>query len=117
MAAALGLLVILGVTAYNMYQENKYRRKVREQFGHSDKERAARRAARFGARRARRRGLGKLAEQRRPTGQTAGGGARGRRVENTAEEHAAARAADLFAGAERPSENRKPRRSSPSACW
>ena len=38
MAAALGLLVILGVTAYNMYQENKYRRKVREQFGHSDKD-------------------------------------------------------------------------------
>ncbi|UOP01198.1 cell division protein ZipA C-terminal FtsZ-binding domain-containing protein [Kingella potus] len=38
MAAAVGLLVILGVTAYNMYQENKYRRKVREQFGHSDKD-------------------------------------------------------------------------------
>lgn len=30
--------VILGVLIYNMYQENKYRRQVREQFGHSDKD-------------------------------------------------------------------------------
>ncbi len=32
------LAVILGVIAYNMYQENKYRQQVREQFGHSDKD-------------------------------------------------------------------------------
>ena len=30
--------VILGVIIYNMYQENKYRQQVREQFGHSDKD-------------------------------------------------------------------------------
>lgn len=34
----LGLAVILAVIAYNMYQENQYRKKVREQFGHSDKD-------------------------------------------------------------------------------
>ena len=34
----LGLAVILAVVAYNMYQENKYRQQVREQFGHSDKD-------------------------------------------------------------------------------
>ncbi|MDO5639012.1 MAG: cell division protein ZipA C-terminal FtsZ-binding domain-containing protein [Neisseria sp.] len=34
----LGLAVILGVIAYNMYQENKYRQQVREQFGHADKD-------------------------------------------------------------------------------
>ena len=34
----LGLAVILAVIAYNMYQENKYRKQVREQFGHSDKD-------------------------------------------------------------------------------
>ncbi|UOO82679.1 cell division protein ZipA [Uruburuella testudinis] len=32
------LAVILGVIAYNMYQENKYRQQVREQFGHADKD-------------------------------------------------------------------------------
>ena len=37
-AAAIGLLIILGVIAYNMYQENQYRRQVREQFGHADKD-------------------------------------------------------------------------------
>ena len=37
-AAAIGLLIILGVIAYNMYQENLYRRQVREQFGHADKD-------------------------------------------------------------------------------
>ena len=30
--------VILGVIVYNMYQENKYRQQVREQFGHADKD-------------------------------------------------------------------------------
>ena len=30
----LGLAVILAVIAYNMYQENQYRKQVREQFGH-----------------------------------------------------------------------------------
>ena len=34
----LGLAVILAVIAYNMYQENQYRKQVREQFGHSDKD-------------------------------------------------------------------------------
>lgn len=34
----LGLLVILAVIAYNMYQENQYRKQIREQFGHSDKD-------------------------------------------------------------------------------
>lgn len=34
----LGLAVILSVIAYNMYQENQYRKQVREQFGHSDKD-------------------------------------------------------------------------------
>ncbi|EGZ48926.1 cell division protein ZipA C-terminal FtsZ-binding domain-containing protein [Neisseria wadsworthii] len=34
----LGAVVILGVIAYNMYQENKYRQQVRAQFGHSDKD-------------------------------------------------------------------------------
>ena len=34
----LGLAVILTVIAYNMYQENQYRKQVREQFGHSDKD-------------------------------------------------------------------------------
>lgn len=34
----LGAIVILGVLAYNMYQENKYRQQVRAQFGHSDKD-------------------------------------------------------------------------------
>lgn len=34
----LGLAVILVVIAYNMYQENQYRKQVREQFGHSDKD-------------------------------------------------------------------------------
>ncbi|MFS6938939.1 ZipA, C-terminal FtsZ-binding domain [Neisseria animaloris] len=34
----LGLAIILGIIAYNMYQENKYRQQVREQFGHSDKD-------------------------------------------------------------------------------
>ena len=37
-AAAFGLLIILGVIAYNMYQENQYRRRMREQFGSSDKD-------------------------------------------------------------------------------
>ena len=37
-AAAIGLLIILGVIVYNMYQENQYRRQVREQFGHADKD-------------------------------------------------------------------------------
>ncbi|ASK27824.1 cell division protein ZipA [Neisseria chenwenguii] len=34
----LGLAVILAVVAYNMYQENQYRKQVREQFGHADKD-------------------------------------------------------------------------------
>ena len=34
----LGLAVILAVIAYNMYQENQYRKQVREQFGHPDKD-------------------------------------------------------------------------------
>ena len=34
----LGLAVILAVIAYNMYQENQYRKQVHEQFGHSDKD-------------------------------------------------------------------------------
>lgn len=34
----LGLAVILAVIAYNMYQENQYRKQVRDQFGHSDKD-------------------------------------------------------------------------------
>ena len=34
----LGLAVILAVIAYNMYKENQYRKQVREQFGHSDKD-------------------------------------------------------------------------------
>lgn len=34
----LGAVVILGVIAFNMYQENKYRQQVRAQFGHSDKD-------------------------------------------------------------------------------
>lgn len=34
----LGLAVILAVIAYNMYQENQYRKQVREQFGNSDKD-------------------------------------------------------------------------------
>ncbi|PSJ80217.1 cell division protein ZipA C-terminal FtsZ-binding domain-containing protein [Neisseria iguanae] len=34
----LGLAIILAVIAYNMYQENQYRKQVREQFGHSDKD-------------------------------------------------------------------------------
>lgn len=34
----LGLAVILAVIAYNMYQENQYRKQVREQFCHSDKD-------------------------------------------------------------------------------
>ena len=34
----LGLAVILAVLGYNMYQENQYRKQVREQFGHSDKD-------------------------------------------------------------------------------
>lgn len=32
------LAVVLAVVAYNMYQENQYRKKVRDQFGHSDKD-------------------------------------------------------------------------------
>lgn len=34
----LGLAVILGIIAYNMYQENQYRQQVRRQFGHSDQD-------------------------------------------------------------------------------
>lgn len=34
----LGLAIILAIIAYNMYQENQYRKQVREQFGHSDKD-------------------------------------------------------------------------------
>ncbi|MDO5070376.1 MAG: cell division protein ZipA C-terminal FtsZ-binding domain-containing protein [Neisseria zoodegmatis] len=34
----LALVIILGVIAYNMYQENQYRQQVRRQFGHSDKD-------------------------------------------------------------------------------
>lgn len=34
----LGLAIILAVIAYNMYQENQYRKQVREQFGHADKD-------------------------------------------------------------------------------
>ncbi|MDO4640312.1 MAG: cell division protein ZipA C-terminal FtsZ-binding domain-containing protein [Neisseria sp.] len=34
----LSAIVILGVIAFNMYQENKYRQQVRAQFGHSDKD-------------------------------------------------------------------------------
>ena len=34
----LALVAILAVIAYNMYQENQYRKQVREQFGHSDKD-------------------------------------------------------------------------------
>lgn len=34
----LGLAALLAVVAYNMYQENQYRKKVRDQFGHSDKD-------------------------------------------------------------------------------
>ncbi|QOG54024.1 cell division protein ZipA [Neisseria gonorrhoeae] len=32
------LAAVLAVVAYNMYQENQYRKKVRDQFGHSDKD-------------------------------------------------------------------------------
>ena len=34
----LALVAILAVVAYNMYQESQYRKQVREQFGHSDKD-------------------------------------------------------------------------------
>lgn len=34
----IGLAVILGVLIYNMYREQKYRERVRRQFGHSDKD-------------------------------------------------------------------------------
>ena len=34
----LGAGVILAVLAYNMYQENQYRKQVREQFGHANKD-------------------------------------------------------------------------------
>lgn len=34
----IGLAVILGVLLYNMYREQEYRRQVRSQFGHSDKD-------------------------------------------------------------------------------
>lgn len=34
----IGLAVILGVLLYNMYREQEYRRQVRRQFGHSDKD-------------------------------------------------------------------------------
>lgn len=34
----LGLTIILAVIAYNMYQENQYRKQVRDQFGHADKD-------------------------------------------------------------------------------
>ena len=34
----LALVAILAVIAYNMYQESQYRKQVREQFGHSDKD-------------------------------------------------------------------------------
>ena len=104
MAAALGLLVILGVTAYNMYQENKYRRKVREQFGHSDKDALLEgqpdsvRDGRGGA------GLGSWQNKEGRQGKPLVVVREADVSKNTAEEHAAARAADLFAGAERPSE-------------
>ncbi len=35
---ALGAAVILAVLVYNMYQENQYRKQVREQFGHANKD-------------------------------------------------------------------------------
>lgn len=34
----LALAALLAVIGYNMYQENQYRKQVREQFGHSDKD-------------------------------------------------------------------------------
>lgn len=34
----LGALVILAVIAYNLYQENQYRKQLREQFGHANKD-------------------------------------------------------------------------------
>ncbi|WP_425423475.1 cell division protein ZipA C-terminal FtsZ-binding domain-containing protein [Stenoxybacter acetivorans] len=34
----LGALVILAVIAYNMYQENQYRKQLRERFGHANKD-------------------------------------------------------------------------------
>ncbi|MFK7643250.1 cell division protein ZipA, partial [Neisseria oralis] len=38
MYIVLFLAAVLAVVAYNMYQENQYRKKVRDQFGHSDKD-------------------------------------------------------------------------------
>ncbi len=38
MVLALGAAVILAVLAYNMYQESQYRKQVRDQFGHANKD-------------------------------------------------------------------------------